>query len=95
MKTLENKALRRICGKDLTMPVFHTVKILELSASLPVKIEVVNSEEMINKVLSDVCHVVEKGLVEVTDTNVVKWYRWEGESFYEAIVKRLIRYREP
>ncbi len=52
--------------------VFHTTKMLELSTSLPVKIEVVESEEMINKVLPDVYHVVEKGMVEVTDTNVVK-----------------------
>jgi PII-like signaling protein len=33
---------------------------------------VVESEEMINRVLPDVYHVVEKGMVEVTDTNVVK-----------------------
>jgi PII-like signaling protein len=52
--------------------VLHTAKMLELSSSLPVKIEVVDSEEMINKVLPDVYHVVEKGLVEVSDTNVVK-----------------------
>jgi PII-like signaling protein len=52
--------------------VFHTSKMLELSASMPVKIEVVESEEMINRVLADVYHVVEKGMVEVTDTNVIK-----------------------
>ncbi len=52
--------------------VFHTSKMLELSTSMPMKIEVVDSEEMINKVLPDVYHVVEKGLVEITDTNVVK-----------------------
>jgi PII-like signaling protein len=52
--------------------VFHTSKMLELSTSMPVKIEVVDSEEMINKVLPDVYHVVEKGLVEIADTNVVK-----------------------
>ncbi len=52
--------------------VFHTAKMLELSTSMPVKIEVVDSEEMINKALPDVYHVVEKGLVEVTDTHVVK-----------------------
>jgi len=52
--------------------IFHTTKILELSTSMPVRIEVVDSEEMISKVLPDVYHVVEKGLVEVTDTNVVK-----------------------
>ena len=55
--------------------VFHTSKMLELSTSMPVKIEVVDSEEMINKVLPDVYHVVEKGLVDVTDTNVVKCCR--------------------
>lgn len=52
--------------------VFHTSKMLELSTSMPVKIEVVDSEEMINKVLPDVYHVVEKGLVELSDTNVIK-----------------------
>ena len=52
--------------------VFHTTKMLELSTSMPVKIEVVESEEMINRVLPDIYHVVEKGMVEVTDTNVVK-----------------------
>lgn len=52
--------------------VFHTSKMLELSTSMPVKIEAVESEEMINRVLPDVYHVVEKGMVEVTDTNVIK-----------------------
>ncbi len=52
--------------------VFHTAKILELSTSLPVKIEVVDSEEMINDVLEDVTGILEKGLVEVSDTNVIK-----------------------
>ncbi len=55
--------------------VFHTSKMLELSTSMPVKIEVVDSEDMINKVLPDVYHVVEKGLVEITDTNVIKCCR--------------------
>ncbi len=52
--------------------VFHTAKILELSTSLPVKIEVVDSEEMINGVLEEVTSIVGKGLVEVSDTNVIK-----------------------
>jgi PII-like signaling protein len=54
--------------------VFHTAKMLELSTSMPVKVEVVESEEMINKILPDVYHVVEKGLVEITDTSVVKCF---------------------
>ncbi len=52
--------------------VFHTSKILELSTALPVKIEVVDSEEMINDVLPEVTSLLEKGLVEVSDTNVIK-----------------------
>jgi len=52
--------------------VYHTAKILELSTTLPVKIEVVDSEGMINDILPEVTSVVERGLVEVSDTNVIK-----------------------
>lgn len=52
--------------------VFHTSKMLELSTSLPVKIEAVDSEEMINTVLPDVSEIVGKGLIEISDTYVVK-----------------------
>lgn len=50
----------------------HTAKILELSTSLPVKIEVVESENIINDLLPEVTSIVEKGLVEVSDTKVIK-----------------------
>ncbi len=52
--------------------VFHTAKILELSTSLPVKIEVVDSAEMISGVLDEVSSIIEKGLIEVSDTTVIK-----------------------
>ena len=52
--------------------VFHTAKMLELSTDLPVKIEAIDSEEMIKSVLEDVTSVVEKGLIELSDTNVLK-----------------------
>ena len=52
--------------------VFHTSKMLELSTTLPVKLEVVDSEEMISKVLPMISDIVEKGLVEVSDTTVIK-----------------------
>ena len=52
--------------------VFHTSKILELSTSLPIKIEVVDSEAMISKILPDVCAAVEKGLVEISDAVIVR-----------------------
>lgn len=50
----------------------HTAKILELSTSLPVKIEVVDSENVINDILPEVTSIVEKGLIEISDTTVVK-----------------------
>jgi len=52
--------------------VLHTAKMLELSTTLPVKIEVVDSEEIINSIMEDVTSIVEKGLIEVSDTNVIK-----------------------
>jgi len=52
--------------------VFHTSKMLELSTSLPVKIEAVDSEEMITKILPFINDVVEKGLIEISDTLVIK-----------------------
>ena len=52
--------------------VFHTSKILELSTSLPVKIEAIDSEEMIDMVLPLVSNIVVKGLIEISDTSVIK-----------------------
>ena len=52
--------------------VFHTSKMLELSTSLPVKIEAVDSEEMITMILPLINNVVVKGLIEISDTLVIK-----------------------
>jgi len=52
--------------------VYHTAKILDLSVSLPVRIEAVDSEEIINSVLPDIAEMLEQGLIEVSDTFVVK-----------------------
>jgi uncharacterized protein len=52
--------------------VFHTSKMLELSTSLPVKIEVIDSEEVISAVLPLIHNIVEKGLIEISDTMVIK-----------------------
>ena len=52
--------------------VMHSAKILELSIDLPVKIEVVDSREVIEAVLPELCKVIEKGLVTVSDTMVIK-----------------------
>ncbi len=52
--------------------VFHTSKLLELSTSLPVKLEVVDSSVNIDGIIPHVLDIVEKGLIEVSDTYVVK-----------------------
>lgn len=52
--------------------MFHTAKILELSTTLPVKIEVVDSGEKIDSILLEITPIVHKGLITVGDTVVVK-----------------------
>lgn len=52
--------------------VFHTAKILELSTSLPVKIEVVDREINIDAILLEITPLLHKGLIEVSDTTVIK-----------------------
>jgi len=52
--------------------IFHTAKMLELSTSLPVKIEAVDSEDMIYKVLPELSTILERGLAEISDTVVIE-----------------------
>jgi hypothetical protein len=52
--------------------VIHTAKMLELSQSLPLKIEVIDTKEIIDIALSEVYHIVENGLIEISDTVVLK-----------------------
>jgi uncharacterized protein len=51
----------------------HTINLVDLSTDLPVRIEVVDTPESIDRVLPDVYDIVQKGLVEVQDTTVVKY----------------------
>jgi PII-like signaling protein len=51
----------------------HTINIVDLSSDLPVRIEIVDSAEAIERVLPDVYDMVDKGLVEVQDTTIIKF----------------------
>ncbi len=51
----------------------HTINIVDLSSDLPVRIEIVDTEEAIERVLPDVYDMIDKGLVEVQDTTVIKF----------------------
>ena len=57
--------------KFLGRPVYEV--LLELSTNLPLRIDVIDSETMIEDLLPDVCQIVGKGLVEVSDCAIVKY----------------------
>jgi len=52
--------------------VFHTAKIVDLSASMPLMIVVIDTGEMIASVVPELLAIVQKGLVEISDTVVLK-----------------------
>lgn len=51
----------------------HTAKILELSASLPIIVEVVDTPDKIMKALPVVKEMVNEGLVITADVEVIKY----------------------
>ncbi len=51
----------------------QTINVLDLASSLPVRIEIVDSAEAIERVLPDVYDIVDRGIVEVQETTVVKF----------------------
>jgi len=69
----------------------QTVDILDLSASLPVRIEVVDKAEAIDRVLPDVYDMVERGLVEIQETQVVKFATGEAPRPPEPKREELMR----
>jgi len=62
---------------------------VELASALPVRIEVTDSAEKIERVLADVYDIVDKGLVEVQDTTVIK-YAGDSGSVAATTQMRLI-----
>jgi uncharacterized protein len=72
---------RRLAGATVSRGIagftgrgaIQTLSVLDMSAALPVRIEVVDSPEAIERVLPDVYDIVERGLVEIQDTQVVKF----------------------
>ncbi len=50
----------------------HTTRILELSESLPVKIEFVETTEALDTLLPKLLQMVDEGLVEIQDTTILK-----------------------
>ncbi|EAX46387.1 protein of unknown function DUF190 [Thermosinus carboxydivorans Nor1] len=51
----------------------HTARIVDLSDDLPILIEIVDSEEYINKILPFLDEVVKEGLVTIDDIEIIKY----------------------
>jgi PII-like signaling protein len=69
----------------------HTINIVDLSTDLPVRIEIVDTAEAIERVLPDVFDMVDKGLVEVQDTTVIKFATGEKPAAAAAKKGELVR----
>jgi len=72
---------RRMAGATVSRAIagftgrgaIHTIKLVDLSTDLPVRIEIVDEAGKIEKILPDVYDMVGRGLVEIQDTTVVKY----------------------
>ncbi len=51
----------------------HTARILDLSTSLPIIIEAIDTTEQIQKVIPIISEMVNEGMIMVTDVNVIKY----------------------
>ena len=69
----------------------HTINVVDLSTDLPVRIEIVDSAEAIDRVLPDVYDMVDKGLVEIQDTTVIKFATGEKPAVPAARKGELMR----
>ncbi len=52
--------------------ILHTPKILRLSENLPIKLEVIESPRVIDRLLPEIAQMVQKGLIEVSDSEVIR-----------------------
>lgn len=56
----------------------HSTKLLRISEDLPVTVEIVDTEENINKILPFLDETVKEGLITMENVNVIK-YRHNGD----------------
>lgn len=59
---------------------YHVAKPLRLTENLPIRIEVVESTEKIHRILPFVYDIVQEGLIEILDTEIIKYtHKHEAE----------------
>ncbi len=65
-------ALRGICGFGANR-VYHTQKLLDLSADMPVIIEVVDSQEKINALMPQIDTMMGGGMITLEKATVIRY----------------------
>ncbi|GBE06307.1 hypothetical protein BMS3Abin10_01952 [bacterium BMS3Abin10] len=58
----------------------HSIKLLRLSEDLPVIVEIVDTEENINKLLPFLDETVKEGLITMEKAKVIKYRHSKGDS---------------
>lgn len=64
--------LRGIAGYGKSS-ILHTASILDISADLPIVIEIVDTEEKINNILPKIDPLIENGLITMEKVRVIKY----------------------
>lgn len=54
--------------------VIHSASVLTLSEDLPIVIEIVDSEEQIDKLLNAIDGIIEHGLITIEKATVIKYF---------------------
>jgi len=57
----------------------HSIKLLRLSEDLPVMIEIVDSEDKINKILPFLDETVKEGLITIEKVTIIKYRHNDNE----------------
>ncbi|KAA0889769.1 DUF190 domain-containing protein [Oryzomonas rubra] len=64
--------LRGVCGFG-AHSVFHTQKLLDLSADLPLIVEVVDSQERINAIMPRIDEMMDGGMITLEKATVIRY----------------------
>ncbi|KAB0667212.1 DUF190 domain-containing protein [Oryzomonas japonica] len=70
--------LRGVCGFG-AHSVFHTQKLLDLSADLPLIVEVVDSQERINAIMPRIDEMMDGGMITLEKATVIRYSRKNKE----------------
>lgn len=68
--------LRGVCGFG-TSRVYHTQKLLDLSAALPLVVEVVDSQEKIDAIMPRIDAMMDGGMITLEKVSVIRYSHTE------------------